>query len=624
MNPVRCALVVLSILVAAFAAAAPAGAKTRLPNLEVTKVSKPPKTKTVGSKIKLVVKVANKGGSEAAASKLGLYLGKGRKHTKKDKRLKRVKVKALAPGKSKKLKLKALLPKKTKPGTYRLFACADDTRKVKEAKERGNCRATKKLRVVANVVARIPAAQPSPPPAAAFSMSDGIDWGFVEDANKHTPEAGDPVTVNLTAGNGIAGQAGYARSEVGAEAFRTGDTTTFDYTGDEDDGQITRPLPFAFPFGGIKEDSISVSTNGWVSFRSPAWDYWDDYQPDDYRGVQAVVGELERGIMPYWADLTVQDRGAGPGTVREVVAPDKSWVAFQWEVSPLNTDGTPRRTFQLVLFPDGSFRFDYPGENATGGRKAFVGYSLGTGSGSADVVAESPESVPSTSLLFKPNALPTAGATEVGTVSTTLPKGSAFVSADAGCTLVTAPTATGTGLVSCDVPALGSGQQAARNVTYSMPPNAPGKGSPANFRYFGTYTAGPVKLTDADELDALTPSLEATNIDLETDFTGGAIESGVATTFKVKVKSEGSGLDEPTVTFELKRATFSSAKIAGKEIECSPAGGSSATCVLPSGTSSSEVDLTVVPTDDKSIELKVTAQALNAPPATGGLSVVEI
>ena len=40
----------------------------------------------------------------------------------------------------------------------------------------------------------------------------------------------------------------------------------------------------------------------------------------------------------------------------------------------------------MVLFPDGSFRFDYPGANAAGGSKTFVGFSLGTGPDSADVV----------------------------------------------------------------------------------------------------------------------------------------------------------------------------------------------------------------------------------------------
>jgi len=634
MNPLRCVLVVLSILVAAFAMAAPAGAKTAQPDLVVTKISKPPKTKTIGTAVKLGVKVANLGGSPASASKLGLYLGKGKKHTKKDRRLKRVKVKALTLGAIKKLKLKARLPKKTKPGVYRLFVCADDTRQVKEAKEGDNCLGSRKLRLVSNPTAHVPGVsspRPSgpsgPPPAAAFSMSDGIDWGFVEDANQDTPGEGDPVTVNLTAANGIAGQAGYTRSDVAAEDFRTGNTTTFDFSGannSEDDGQVTVQLPFAFPFGGVKEDSISVSTNGWVSFRNPAWDYWDDVQPYDYRGVPAVVGELERGIMPYWDDLDVGDRGAGTGTVTQVTPPDQSWVAFEWDLGQ-HSGGSPRRSFQLVLFPDGSFRIDYPGENEAGGNEAFVGYSLGTGAGSADVVAENTESVPPTSLLIKPKAVPAAGPTDPGTVSSTLPKGSEFVSADPGCTLAAAPTATSTGLVSCEVSSLAVGQQTARNVTYSMPPDAPGKSSPANFRYLGTYTAGAVKLTDSDELDALSTSLEATEIKLEASYTGSGIEAGVPTQVQVKVKAEPStGLDEPSVTFEFTKATFNRAKIGGQEIECSPIGGSVTTCLLPSGTRSSEIDLTITPTEGHIIEFKTKAQALNAPLAELGIGFASV
>lgn len=624
MDLARCVSLVLSILALAFATAVPAGAKTALPDLVVTKVSKPPKTKTLGTKLGLVVKVANHGDSQTSASKLGIYLAKGKKHTKKDKRLKRIKVKALAGGKSQKLKLKVLLAAKLRPGTYRLFACADDARWIKEAKESNNCRGTKKLRLVAKkkAIGHHPPAS-GPPPAAAFSMSDGLDWGFVENADQQAPEAGDPVTVNLTAANGIPGQAGYTRTNTSPEGFRTGNATTFDYSGSNnsgDDGQVTVSLPFAFPFGGIREESISVSTNGWVSFRSPAWDYWNDEQPYDYRGVQAVVGELERGIMPYWDDLDVREEGAGTGTVTEVAAPDNSWVAFQWDVGQ-HSGGVPRRTFQLVLFPNGSFRLDYPGENEPGGNEAFVGYSLGTGASSADVVAENTESVPATSLLVTPNALPSAGASQPGTVSTTLPKGSAFVSADAGCTLATAPTATDTGLVSCDVSALAVGQQTARNVTFAMPPKAPGESEPANFRYLGTYAAGPVKLTDGDEIDRLTTALAPATIEVVPQFSGGPPQGGVPMTFEPIIKSLNSGLDEPQATFVVTNATFGSIEIAGEPIECSTPSGGSVTCQLPSGMNSTEVDVVVTPVSTGEVEFTTTAQALNAPPVTSGIGV---
>ena len=612
MNRNRAALLVLPILVALLALTPAAAAKTKaaLPDLVVKKVSKPPKTKTVGTKLKLVVKVGNVGAAPAGKSKLGLYLGKGKKHTKKDKRLKRVKVKPLAAGKGKKLKVRIVLPAKTKPGSYRLFACADDTKKLKEAKER-NCKGTRKIRL-------LPVPPPVLPPAAAFTMSDGIDWGFVQNSAEQTPKAGDPVTLALTAGNGIPGQAGYTRANTGAEGFRTGNTTTLNFGSEEDDGQVTLQLPFAFPFGGVKEQTISVSTNGWVSFGSPALDYWDDSQPYDYRGIQALVGEVERGLMPYWADLNLGQPSAGSGTVKQVVAPDNSWVAFQWDTNQYSNN--VRRSFQVVLFPDGSFRFDYPGENAAGGNKSFVGYSLGTGAGSADIVSAEGTTVPAGSLLFTPNALPAAGPTAAGEVTAVLPKGSSFVSGDAGCSVVTAPGQFNTGLVSCSVPALAPGEQATRSVIFSTPGDAPGQSSPANFRLLGTYLAGGLKLTDGDEIDTLTTDLRPATIKIDVEFTTSPLTVGTPETIEVEIDPSPGGLDEPTAKFEISSATFTSIEIEGEPIECNPAsaGGTSTTCLLPSGTNKSIVEVNFVPSG-LALELKTTAQALNAPAAFLGV-----
>jgi len=614
MNRTRAALLVSSILVALLALAPAAMAKTKpaAPDLVVKKVSKPPKAKTVGTKVKLVVKVANVGGAAAKKSKLGIYLGKGKKHKKQDKRLKRVKVKPLAAGKGKKLKVRITIPAKTAAGTYRLFACADDTKKVKESKER-NCKGTRKISLQT-----VPA--PVPPPAPAFSMSDGLDWGFVQNAQGQSAEPGDPVTLTLTAANGIPGQAGYTRTAVPSEGFRSGATTTLDFGDAEDDGQVTLQLPFAFPFGGINEQSISVSTNGWVSFGSPAWDYWDDVQPYDYRGIQTVVGELERGMMPYWADLDVGEPTKGSGSVKQVVAPDNSWVAYQWDTNE-HSFAEVRRSFQLVLFRDGSFRFDYPGANTEGGHKNFVGYSLGTGAASADVVSAESTAVPSSGQLFAPKALPAAGPSATGETTALLPKGSSFVSASPGCSLTTAPAQFSTGLVTCAVPSIAAGGQVAQAVTFSMPGDAPGESSPANFRLLGSYLSGGLKLTDADEIDRLNTNLPATTIKIVTKYTGGNIEAGVPTTFEVTVDPASGGLDEPTATFSITNATLSEIEIEGKPIECTGVGGSNASCVLPSGTSGTDVVLTVVPASVNPLELTTTAKALNAPEAKLGIGI---
>jgi hypothetical protein len=616
MNRIRFSLLALLTLVAVLAAVPAAGAKTKAtqPDLVVKKVSKPPKAQTVGTKVKLVVKVANLGDAKAGKSKLGVYLGKGKKHKKKDKRLKRVKVKPLAAGKSKKLKLRVTIPAKTAAGTYRLFACADDTKKVKESRER-NCKGTRKISLQA-----VPAPIPTPPPAPAFTMSDGFDWGFVENAQEESAEPGVPVTLTLTAGNGIPGQGGYTRTAVPSEGFRSGATTTLDFGDNEDDGQVTLQLPFAFPFGGINEQSISVSTNGWVSFGSPAWDYWDDAQPDDYRGIQAVVGELERGIMPYWADLDVGEPNEGSGSVKQVVAADNSWVAYQWDTNE-HSFAEVRRTFQLVLFRDGSFRLDYPGTNTEGGHKSFVGYSLGTGAASADVVSAEGTAVPSSGQLIVPKALPAAGPSAAGTTTALLPKGSSFVSASPGCSLTTAPAQFSTGLVTCAVPSIVAGGQVAQAVTFSMPGDAPGESSPANFRLLGSYLSGGLKLTDADEIDRLNTNLSATTIKINTKYTGGNIEAGVPTTFEVTVDPASGGLDEPTATFSITNATLSAIEIEGKPIECTGVGGSSASCVLPSGTSETDVELTVVPASVNPLELTTTAKSLNAPEAKFGIGI---
>ena len=129
-------------------------------------------------------------------------------------------------------------------------------------------------------------------------------------------------------------------------------------------------LPFPFPFGGLRERTASVSSNGWISFGSPAWGQLGKVSEDD-RGAAAVTGDFERAIMPYWGDLE------GAQGMKMVAPAGGHSVAFQWEAS--QDGGGPRRSFQLVLFRDGRFRFDYPGRNEPGGHKAFIGYSLGTG-----------------------------------------------------------------------------------------------------------------------------------------------------------------------------------------------------------------------------------------------------
>jgi hypothetical protein len=603
-------------LAALLAVAPAANAKSQggpLPNLAVTKVSKPPATEKVGAKLKVAIKVRDKGDAKAGKSKLAVYLGKGKKHNKKkDKRLKSVKLKALAPGKAAKRKLTLTIPLQTVAGSYRLIVCADAKKKVKESKERDNCRATRKFSV--------------PAPGPAFTMTDQVEWIFNDARNFEEINAGTPISATLRAANGLPGQAGYTRSELAPQGFATGTTTVLDYsnaiTNSEDDGEVTVPLPFAFPFGGISEQFASVSTNGWVGFgTSPAYDYWGDAQNSDYRGIPFVVGELERGIMSAWSDLNLEDvESAGTGTVRMVVPADNSFVAFQWDTAQYNV-GVPRRTAQLVLFPDGSFRFDYPGVNAPGGNKTFVGYSLGTAPASLQAVSTNVESLPTNSLLFTPNAVSAGSNLAAGQATLTLPAGSVFIAADPGCALSQAPTAAAGGLVTCSTPTLAVGQQAAWNVQFATPPNAPGETDPANFRYKGELHAGSAALVDGDEIDPLNGDLEATTLKINAAYGGPPTpQVGEAALFNVEVRANEGGLDEPTITFALPaNTTLNSILNASQPLPCGAVSGGQVTCQLASGTRLNHLTVTVTPqtaAKGQPLVLGITAASLNTAPAS--------
>jgi len=632
MNRTKVALAVGLGLIALLLTAPLANAKQAkhekgpLPDLVVTKVSKPPSS-TAGSKLKLVVKVRNKGTASAGKSRLGIYLAKkakGKKHKSKGTRLKRAKVRALKAGKKAKVKVKLTLPGKSAAGVYQLVVCTDDTHKLRESKEGDNCRRSKAFQV------STPPAPTPPEPAgrAAFAMGNGIDWGFVENAAGETPEPGDPITTKLTAANGITGQAGYARSNVAPQPLLGGTATNLEFGSDEDDGQVTLDLPFEFPFGGVKDRTVSVSTNGWISFGSPAWDYWGDEQPSDYRGPVGVTGDLERGIMPYWADLNLGEPSAGSGSVKEIVAADGKSVAFQWHTRQCCSGTTPLKTIQLVLFSDGSFRFDYPGENEPGGNEAFIGYSLGNGASSVNAVGVNVNEVPTSSILYTPNQVPTAGKLAAGSLSLSLPAGSSFVSGDAGCAITTAPTALSEGLVTCAAQGLGPGEQTTKAVTYSMPADAPGESDPANFRTRGSYLLSGSSFSAVREIDALDTDIEPTTLTVAVT-APLAPQVGAPAEFGVEIVAvSGHGLDEPRATFTLPaNTTLDSIEIAGQPIPCTTPVGDQVTCKLVSGAHTILPVVTVTPdagAENNPLTLGVSAQALNAPAASGSATSVNV
>jgi RHS repeat-associated protein len=136
----------LLALALALALAAPASAARKAPDLVVTAV-KAPATLTPGGIAPVSVKVRNAGTRPAGKSAVRFLLSRDARAGKGDVAVARtVRVKALKPRKTASAKVKLTLPVLA-AGTWRLLACADGARKVRERKEANNCRASKALKV---------------------------------------------------------------------------------------------------------------------------------------------------------------------------------------------------------------------------------------------------------------------------------------------------------------------------------------------------------------------------------------------------------------------------------------------------------------------------------------------
>lgn len=114
-----------------------------------------------------------------------------------------------------------------------------------------------------------------------------------------------------------------------------------------DDGAVLVSLPFSFPYGGTNWTQMYVSGNGAVSFGAVV-------NPNQFFDVNDFFSSTPK-IAAYYLDL---DETAGVGEVR--VRGD----ATQYTVSWINVNeyaSAATNTFQLRLFPSGSFTVTYNG-----------------------------------------------------------------------------------------------------------------------------------------------------------------------------------------------------------------------------------------------------------------------
>ena len=124
------------------------------PDLRVSALSAPPGPIAAGATFAVRPTTRNAGSRQAKRSSTRLYLSRDGRRSRDDVRVGAAKVPVLRARTSRRARAAATVPAGAGAARYRLLACADDTRKVRERNERNNCRAARRA---LTVVARTPA-----------------------------------------------------------------------------------------------------------------------------------------------------------------------------------------------------------------------------------------------------------------------------------------------------------------------------------------------------------------------------------------------------------------------------------------------------------------------------------
>ena len=163
-------------------------------DLALVKVSASPMSVAPGGSVRVADTVRNRGAAKARPTRLAYFLSKDARRGGADLRLSgQRKLKAVRARTRAKGARRLVVPASTPAGAYRLIACADATRKVKERNERNNCRAARgtfRVTGFAGPEATLPAPAGSSPPSVAPGPGPSPATSF--------PLTPNPLTVSQT------------------------------------------------------------------------------------------------------------------------------------------------------------------------------------------------------------------------------------------------------------------------------------------------------------------------------------------------------------------------------------------------------------------------------------------
>jgi len=161
----------------------------------------------------------------------------------------------------------------------------------------------------------------------------------------------------------------------------TWDKTCTGYPGDDDKATVNFTGGFTFTYAGTAYGSVRILSNGMLQFGADTGffrNYTNGNLPAGNATTQpnCTAGPASNLMMVYWADMNPSASGSGNVTWEQKgTAPNRYFVVSWNSVYQYNTS-TPY-AFQVILYENGQFKYQYGNSNATGSQ-ATIGVQVST------------------------------------------------------------------------------------------------------------------------------------------------------------------------------------------------------------------------------------------------------
>lgn len=150
----------------------------------------------------------------------------------------------------------------------------------------------------------------------------------------------------------------------------TWDRSCTGYPGDDDKATLAFTGGFTFTFAGTAYNTVRVLSNGMLQFGADTGffrNYTNTTLPAGNATARAgcTAGATTNTLMAYWTDLDPSRTGSGNVTWEQKGSAPNRYVVVSWNsVYQYNTN-TPY-AFQIILFENGEFKYQYGNANTTG------------------------------------------------------------------------------------------------------------------------------------------------------------------------------------------------------------------------------------------------------------------